>query len=298
MSAGALALVLTAAVVHAGWNALAKRARDPVVFLWSSVSAAAVLLLPLGLWVILEGGWTPGSAPFVIATSLLHGTYFYTLGRAYGSGDFSLVYPVARGLGVALVPLVALVVLDERLSPLGLTGVGLVIAGVAALHFRPRGAPAVPATTAPDAAPEETPRWWSAGTAWAVITGVLIAAYSVLDKAGVARIHPVAYISLMGVGISLLLTPVALARREALRREWQLNWRTIALAATMNLTSYLLVLFAFRISKAGYVVATRESSIVFSVLIGSLWMGEGKVGLRMAGAAVILGGVVCIALAR
>ena len=297
MSAGALALVLTAAVVHAGWNALAKRARDPVVFLWSSVSAAAVLLLPLGVWVILEGGWTSGSAPFVIATSLLHGTYFYTLGRAYGSGDFSLVYPVARGLGVALVPLVALVVLDERLSPLGVAGVALVVAGVAALHYRPRAGRAVPAA-APDVPTVESPGWWGPGTAWAVVTGLLIAAYSVLDKAGVTRIHPVAYISLMGVGISLLLTPVALARREALRREWRINWRTIALAATMNLTSYLLVLFAFRISKAGYVVAARESSIVFSVLIGSVWMGEGRVGLRMAGAAVILGGVACIALAR
>jgi drug/metabolite transporter (DMT)-like permease len=298
VSAGALALVLTAAVVHAGWNALAKRARDPVVFLWSSVSAAAVLLLPLGVWVIREGGWTPGSAPFVIATSLLHGTYFYTLGRAYGSGDFSLVYPVARGLGVALVPLVALVVLDERLSPLGVAGVALVIAGVAGLHFRPRSRTPAVAATAPDVAPVESAGWLGAGTAWAVVTGLLIAAYSVLDKAGVARIHPVAYISLMGVGISLLLTPVALARREALRREWRVNWRTIAVAATMNLTSYLLVLFAFRISKAGYVVAARESSIVFSVLIGSVWMGEGRIGLRMAGAAVILGGVGCIALAR
>ena len=298
MSAGALALVLTAAVVHAGWNALAKRARDPVVFLWSSVSAAAVLLLPLGVWVIREGGWTPGSSLFVIATSLLHGTYFYTLGRAYGSGDFSLVYPVARGLGVALVPLAALVVLDERLSPLGIAGVALVVTGVAGLHYRPRiRTPAVPAPR-PDPAPLESAGRGGAGTAWAIVTGLLIAAYSVLDKAGVARIHPVAYISLMGVGISLLLTPVALARREALRREWQVNWRTIAVAATMNLTSYLLVLFAFRISKAGYVVAARESSIVFSVLIGSVWMGEGRMGLRMAGAAVILGGVACIALAR
>jgi drug/metabolite transporter (DMT)-like permease len=290
VSAGALALVLAAAVVHAGWNALAKRARDPIVFLWSSVSAAALLLLPAGLWVIHERGWTPGSAPFVAATILLHSAYFYTLGRAYGAGDFSLVYPVARGLGVALVPLVALVVLDERLSPLGITGVALVIAGVAGLHHRGAAPPRAPA------APPPVGR--GASTAWAVATGLLIAAYSVLDKAGVARIHPVAYISLMGVGISLLLLPAALARRAALRREWQANWRAIAVAATMNLTSYLLVLFAFRLSKAGYVVASRETSIVFSVLIGSLWMGEGRLGLRMAGAAVILGGVACIALAR
>jgi drug/metabolite transporter (DMT)-like permease len=70
------------------------------------------------------------------------------------------------------------------------------------------------------------------------------------------------------------------------------------LASTMNLTSYLLVLFAFRLSKAGYVVAGREISIVLSVVIGSVLMREGHVAPRLAGAAVVLGGVACLAVAR
>ena len=65
----------------------------------------------------------------------------------------------------------------------------------------------------------------------------------------------------------------------------------------MNLTSYLLVLFAFRLSKAGYVVAAREISIVLSVVIGSVLMREGHLAARLAGAAVVLGGVACVALA-
>jgi drug/metabolite transporter (DMT)-like permease len=63
------------------------------------------------------------------------------------------------------------------------------------------------------------------------------------------------------------------------------NARAIAVASSMNLTSYLLVLFAFRLSKAGYVVAARETSIVLSVLIGSLLMREGHASPRLAGAA-------------
>ena len=66
----------------------------------------------------------------------------------------------------------------------------------------------------------------------------------------------------------------------------------------MNLTAYLLVLFAFRLSKASYVVAGREPSIVLSALIGSLWMNEGGLLPLLAGAAVVLAGVVCVALAR
>ena len=68
-------------------------------------------------------------------------------------------------------------------------------------------------------------------------------------------------------------------------------------ASAINLTAYLLVLFAFRLSKVGYVVAGRELSIVLSTLIGSLWMNEGRLLPRLAGTAVVLAGVVCVALA-
>lgn len=301
MSGAALALVLGAAVVHAGWNALAKRARDPLVFLWSSISIASAGLLPLGLWVLRREGWPHGGAPFVVGTILVHAVYFYALGRAYGSGEFSLVYPVARGLGVALVPVFAFLALDERLSPLGSVGVALVIGGIVVLST----ASTMPGPGARRVATGRRP--WLAGARrlrvasglwWAMLTGATIATYSVVDKAGVARVHPLAYISLLGVGMSLLLAPFVLRRSAALALEWRQNWRTIALASTMNLTSYLLVLFALRLSKAGYVVAARETSIVFSVLIGSLWMKEGGVGRRLAGAAVILVGVACVAMAR
>ena len=286
MSDAALALVVAAAVIHAVWNALAKRAHDQVVFLWSSVSLASLLLLPVGFWWLRAEGVAPGAWPFVAATIVLHAVYFYALGRAYRYGDFSRVYPIARGLGVALVPIVALAVFDERLSPLGTLGVALVVLGIAGLSLLGEVRPGSPATG------------FGAGTAWALLTGLLIAAYSLVDKAGVARLHPFAYISLMGLGMSALLTPVVLREPGAVRREWRGHWRTILVASAFNLTSYLLVLFAFRLSKVGYVVAARELSILFSAFIGSLWFGEGRLGPRLAGASVVLAGVICVALAR
>ena len=138
----------------------------------------------------------------------------------------------------------------------------------------------------------------SVGTGWALVTGLSIAAYSLVDKAGVARLHPVPYIAILGVGMSLLLVPAIVRRRDALAREWQVNWRAILVASTLNLTSYLLVLFAFRLSKVGYVVAAREISIVLSVAIGRLWFGEREVGRRLAAASLVLAGVICVALAR
>ncbi|MBI4241662.1 MAG: EamA family transporter [Candidatus Rokubacteria bacterium] len=288
MTGTALVLVIGAAVLHSAWNALAKQANDQLAFLWSSVSLATLLLLPFALRELRATGLPTAALPFVVATVILHALYFYALGRSYRSGEFSLVYPMARGLGVALVPILALFLFDERLSPVGTAGVALVVLGIVSLHLIPR-AWSGEAVEVQRVGP---------GTWWALLTGLTIAAYSLVDKAGVARLHPVPYISLMGLGSILLLLPVGLAKRDALRREWQVNWRAILAASTMTLTAYLLVLFAFRLSKTGYVVAARELSIVFSAIIGSLWLGEGRLGPRLAGAGVVLAGVACVAVAR
>jgi len=285
VSGPALALVVCAAVLHATWNALAKRAEHPFAFLWSSVSLATLLLLPIGLWRLVAEPAPASGVPFVAASVGIHALYFWALGRSYRYGDFSRVYPMARGLGVALVPLIALPVFGERLSWLGSLGVGLVVLGIVGLS-RNRS---------------ETRRSTAsigASTVWALVTGVTIASYSLVDKAGVARLHPMPYIALMGLGLSLVLSPLVLANRAALAHEWRRRWGTILVASAMNLTSYLLVLFAFRLSKVGYVVASRELSILFSAFIGSLWLGEGRLAPRLAGASIVLAGVICVALAR
>jgi drug/metabolite transporter (DMT)-like permease len=287
LTGAALALVLAAAVCHTFWNALTKRARDPLVFVWSSVALASAALMLPSLVMTWADELRP-ALPFLIASIALHAFYFYALSSSYRLGDFSLVYPIARGLGVALVPAAAYVAFDERVSPLGLAGIALVVSGIVAISLVPRAAAVAP-----------RPRWHlGAGTGWALLTGLTITAYSVNDKGGVAHMHPVPYIAFMGMGTVLLLVPAVLRRSEALREEWRINWRAILAASTTNLTSYLLVLFAFRLSKAGYVVAARELSILFSALLGSLWLGEGRLGPLLTAAVVVLAGVVCVALAR
>ena len=285
MSGPALVLVVCAAVLHAIWNALAKRAENQFLFLWSSVSLAAVLLTPLGLLTLRFESVPAAGLPFVVASIAIHALYFWALGRSYRFGDFSRVYPMARGLGVALVPLIALPVFGEHLALLGWLGVGLVVLGIASLNF----------TSSASSTPAVHTR---AGTMWALVTGLTVAGYSLVDKAGVSRLHPMPYIALMGLGLSVVLAPLVLANRPALVREWRLHWRAILIASAMNLSSYLLVLFAFRLSKVGYVVASRELSILFSAFIGALWLREGRLAPRLAGASIVLAGVVCVALAR
>jgi drug/metabolite transporter (DMT)-like permease len=287
MPAAALLLVLAAALFHSCWNALTKNARDQFAFLCLAVAVASVLFLPVTLWALPPGGVPAAAWPFVIATIVLHALYFVALGRSYRSGEFSLVYPVARGLGVALVPLFAALWLDERPSAVGALGIALVVVGIVALQWV--GRPRTAVGTRPRLGP---------GTGWALVTGLTVAAYALVDKAGVSRLHPVPYIGLMFVGSLLLLQFAVLADVERFRREWTASWRAILVASAMTLTAYLLVLFAFRLSKAGYVVAAREVSIVVSVVIGRLWFGERGLAAGLAGAALVLAGVICLALAR
>lgn len=285
MSASALLLVLGAAAMHAGWNALAKRTTQPLIFLGASVTLGTAVLIPPAAWIVAREGFAAAAVPFVITTVVVHVVYFYALARAYREADYSLVYPIARGLGVALVPIFALPLLGERLSLLGACGVGLVVLGIAAVRLTAGGDVTRGAST-------------RAGTLWAVLTGLTIATYSLNDKVGVMYLHPVPYITCIGLGLVLFLAPRVIRDPTALRREWAANWRTIVVASTMNLTGYLLVLFAFRLSKVGYVVAAREVSIVISALIGSLWLKEAPLSQRLPGALLVLSGVVCVALAR
>jgi drug/metabolite transporter (DMT)-like permease len=284
VTGAALALVLGAAVIHATWNAMAKGARDPLAMLWWAGVLSSLFLAPPALYVLARDGVSPSAIPFVVATVTLHSLYFFVLAKAYQMGDFSLVYPLARGLGVALVPAGAFFFFDERLSALGILGIALILAGILAIHWR-RGAWREDALLKP-------------GTGWAVATGLCIASYSLVDKVGVSHINPLPYLWAMMGGSCVALLPPVLARRGALAREWRENRVAVLLSGVLSPGGYLLVLFAFRLSKAGYVVAGREVSIVISALIGSLLLKEGGLGQRLLGAAIVAAGVICVALAR
>jgi len=284
VTGAALALVLSAAVIHATWNAMAKGARDPMAMLWWAGVLSSLVLAPPSLYVLTRDGFSPRALPFVVATVLLHSMYFFSLGKAYQTGDFSVVYPMARGMGVALVPIGAYYFFDERLSRIGLLGIALIAAGIFALHWR-RGAWSEEAILRP-------------GTGWAIATGLCIACYSLVDKVGVSHINPLPYLWAMMLGSCVSLLPAVRARPGSMAREWRENRLAVLLSGVLSPGGYLLVLFAFRLSKAGYVVAGREVSIVISALIGSILLKEGRLPQRLLGAAIVASGVICVALAR
>ena len=290
MSGLALVIVLVAAFFHAGWNFLAKKSKKKMAFIWWFLLIATIGYLPMFLYLWPRHAVSPAGWACIVATGILHALYFWFMGGAYERGDLSLVYPLSRGSGPLLVPILAIIFLQEQLSLAGILGITLVIVGVYCIHLKSFS---VVAFIEPFRA------LGGSASVWALCTGGTIAGYSLVDKVGVGLVYPPIYIYLMFVISLLLLSPYLLAKeRAALKLEWLVNKGPVLIDGFLVLFTYLMILFAFRLSKVSYVVAAREVSIVFSAFLGIVWLKEKHASQKIVGAAMIALGVVFIGLGK
>ena len=290
MSGLALGIVLLAALFHAAWNFLAKKSRNKLAFIWWFLLIATIGYLPMFLYFWREMTVTPAGWVCIIATGILHALYFWFMGGAYERGDLSLVYPLSRGAGPLFVPILAVIFLQERLSATGISGIVLVVLGIYVIHLQ---------SFTVDSFFEPLRAMRGSASVWALCTGGTIAGYSLVDKVGVGLVYPPAYIYLMFVISLLLLSPyVLIKQRPALKAEWQVNRVPILIDGFLVLFTYMMILFAFRLSKVSYVVAAREISIVFSALLGIFWLKEAHAPQKIAGSGLIALGVVFIGLSK
>ena len=284
MSLAALGLLFAAAVLHAGWNLLVKRAKQKQVFTWWAILVGVICFspvlvvnrpLPLQIW------------PYVAGSALFEALYFVGLTRAYDLDDFSLVYPLTRGTAPALLVVWAALFLGEQPRPAGLAGLtllvlGLIIVGGAA--------------------------WWSQrqiaapsmlGVVVALATACCISIYSVIDGAAV-HLVPSAPYTVVILGLSMLLIAPALLLHcgpRAVVAEWRTNWLRIILVGILSVASYGIVLYVYSFARVSYAGAIREISIVLAAFIGWRWLGEGFGHIRLVGAVLIFAGILVIAIA-
>jgi drug/metabolite transporter (DMT)-like permease len=284
----ALALVVASAIAHAVWNYLSKVARDSTAFMWCWVTLASIIYLPIAIYAAVTNPVPLQAWIYPAGTMALHVVYFACLGAAYDREDLSVVYPVARGTGIALVPLVAGLALGERVSPMGGLSIGVIVAGVVIAHTRGSGWSSLAGLAASFRRP---------GTQLAVLTGIAIALYSTWDKQGVVLMSPVVYVLFPFLGPSLAGIGLLPRRWPAIRRELAASRAAILAAAVLSPVAYLLVLFALTLSQVSYVAPTREIGIVFGAVLGARALKEGHQINRLLGSAAIVVGIFGLALA-
>jgi len=284
----ALLLVGVSAFLHAGWNFLAKRSTDQVAFMFLLMAASAVLLAGPLAWMVWTG-WRFPPWYLPLAGGLFQALYCYLMGRGYECGDLSHVYPLARGLAPVFIALVAWPLLHERLAVAGAGGIALVVLGSLALN----------STGARDLLNGNSLRSLrTPASRWALMASVTIAAYHMIDKAGATASSPFAYLAVMHMwlGVFLWLLTATVRRPQQVNAEWRRNWGAVLVGAVVCFVAYFLVVTAMTLSKVAYVAALRNVSILLSVLLGAAALREGNLAWRLVGAALMLSGIVAIAL--
>jgi drug/metabolite transporter (DMT)-like permease len=285
MPLAALLLVLGAAVCHSAWNLLVKTDARRLEIQSGALVVGVVLCAPaLVIHPLTDVSRTAWGA--ILLSGVFETAYVFALTAAYGAGDLSLVYPVARGTAPLLVVPLAIVLLGERPSAQGLAGIGLVVVGIYASHTGLIGGR--PAARANGRA-----------LALALLTGVFTAGYSLVNKLGVSLV-PVPLYAFLVFGVDAALIHLVRWVRGGLTPPLghDAPWgRTVAVGVLM-LAAYLAVLAAMAMAPVSYVVAAREVSVVVTAALGALVLREPHSAARIAGAAVIFAGLVVIALAR
>jgi len=290
MSLIALGLVVVAALAHASWNLLAKRAVDCKHFNWYYSVGAATLYLPLAVFAIRDfvphASWL--AVALLVATSVLHMLYSASLMRGYRASDLSIVYPIARGTGPLLSFVGAIAILGERPSWVAAVGALLVVAGVVVIaggrrlwhELRVPGSNVLP------------------GLRWGATTGFLIAAYTLNDgyAVKVLAVSPILLDWSSNVFRTVSFAPIAWRDRAVVRAEYPRFWKPALGVSVLAPLGYILVLEAMKFAPVSHVAPAREMSMMVGAWFGARVLGEGGLRQRMVAAGLIVVGVAALAL--
>jgi drug/metabolite transporter (DMT)-like permease len=281
MSLALLALILCAAILHATWNFFAKRSGGGLAVLWLGAAISTLATIPAALAAQWGKPVPPDGLAIGCLSGLVHCAYWWALARMYEHGDISLAYPVARGSGVAGTAVGSLLWLHEPLSFAGATGIALVCIGVIVLGFQRRVEPVRTRVIL-----------------LALITGLTITGYSLLDDRGVETMAPPTYLAVeTGVGAAALFVFMHRRLYTTLLSSYRRHWKTAWIIGVGSPLTYLIILFAYAAGPVGYITAVREFSVVIAALLGVWFLNERMSPARWAGIALVVTGMVLIKVA-
>jgi uncharacterized membrane protein len=275
-------LVLGSALCHAGWNFAARKVSGDFVIFWISLWIGFLFLLPVAVGALMKIGLNEtiqaDGIPYIIATGLIHAVYFILLGISYKHGEISMVYPIARGSGVGLTAIFASFLYAEHISFLGGFSIALIALSILSMGFSPtnRDSKTKPLISA-------------------LLLGITISSYSLVDKMGVVYVHPIIYIWLLFLITAIIMTPfVILQYNNKIVSTIKNNFKSSLIIGLGSMLTYLMILIAFTLGPLSYIVAVREFAVVFGALAGLIFLKEKFSIIKIFAIIGITIGMICI----
>jgi drug/metabolite transporter (DMT)-like permease len=268
-------LILLAAALHAGWNALIKINGDRVAVMAIVTLAGSLLSLAVLPFV------APPSAeslPLLLLAIVIHTAYHFFLPAAYDHGNLGQVYPIARGSAPILVTAGALLLAGEQVDQFAALGTLCLAAGVMSLAFDRGG----------------VTRINRRAVLFALATGVCIASYTITDGLGArASGSALGFAVWLTIGDGLLTFLVALFwKRREMWRVARANAAVGIAGGAMQVGAYWIIIWALTVAPMGTVSALRETSVLFAALISTFVLKEGFGVWRFISAGLVTLGLV------
>lgn len=287
-------LVLISALIHSSWNFFTKRGNFPVEFFFWVFFWGIFLYLPFfivfGVLPSLFSKLSWALIGLIILSGFFETIYFICLIEAYrGGGDLSLVYPISRSAPL-FTQIWAIALIGETLSSKGILGILLVMVG---LYIIPQKGLRLKDILSPPH------RFVARPLILAFLAAVASSIYSVIDKVGVQLIHPLFYLWWINLSMTLHTGVYLLFKRKnSLSKTWNESKKEVLFISILQNAAYFLVLMAMAMSKVSYVVAFRQSGVLFGALFGIVFLKEKNWKIRLTGIIFMTLGLILIGLAK
>ena len=268
-------IVIFAAFLHASWNALVKNHEDKYLGLSAIVFGQVPIAIILIFYVPFP---SLESLPYLILSAFIHNGYYFFLLSSYRFGDYSVVYPISRGFAVILIAIISLILFDVKLSYFELIGILIVCVGIFSLSF------------------QNSIRIKNyKGIIYSLATGVFIMSYSLVDGYG-ARING-SFLSYMAYlfpieGLLFLILLNLIKKREIIKKIIKNSKFSFFVGGTISSLVYILIVWAFTKAPIPLITTLRETSIIFALIIGAIFLKEKFTSLKIFAVLSIFLGVV------
>lgn len=274
-------VVLLAALCHAIWNAFIKVDGDRLVFMAVLLAGSGMGALSATLFLPLPA---PESWPYIALSILLHQGYTIFLILAYRYGDLSHVYPLARGSAPLIVAFLSVTLIGEQLTRHALLAVFIMGVGIMTLSLT-RGA-------------QNLRNPWA--VFFALGTGLFIAGYTITDGVGARLAGSAHSYAAWMLGLEAIPIVTFVLWKRKMRALPQINriWKPAMLMGLISLAAYWTVIWAMSVAPIALVAALRETSIIFAVLFGVLFLKERLSLARLASTFLTLAGVALLKVSR